>query len=190
MTEEWRPIPSLPGYEASSEGQIRHGHRILRGAVDRYGYRYFNVVGAKKRKAHRLVCEAFHGPARGRQCAHWDGDKSNNAPRNLRWATQAENAQDSVRLGTIRVPRQGGKGGERHPSAKLTEAQARAILDQRGNGSLSQVAAGFGISRHTVWNIWSGRLWQHLASPSGSNPSAALPVSPADAASIAIAEDR
>jgi len=44
-------------------------------------------------KVHRLVCEAFHGPAPdGRSVViHLDEDATNNRPENLKWGTQREN---------------------------------------------------------------------------------------------------
>lgn len=44
-------------------------------------------------KVHRLVCEAFHGPAPSKRSVviHLDEDATNNRPENLRWGTQKEN---------------------------------------------------------------------------------------------------
>ena len=54
-------------------------------------YRYKSL--AKTFKVHRLVCEAFHGPAPFDSAVvmHLDDDPANNRPENLRWATQKEN---------------------------------------------------------------------------------------------------
>ena len=44
-------------------------------------------------KIHRLVCEAFHGPAPSKRSVvlHLDENALNNNPENLRWGTQKEN---------------------------------------------------------------------------------------------------
>jgi len=44
-------------------------------------------------KVHRLVCEAFHGPAPFERAVviHIDENALNNRPENLRWGTQKEN---------------------------------------------------------------------------------------------------
>jgi len=44
-------------------------------------------------KVHRLVCEAFHGPAPFRNAVviHLDEVGVNNRPENLKWGTQKEN---------------------------------------------------------------------------------------------------
>lgn len=44
-------------------------------------------------KVHRLVCEAFHGPAPFERAVvlHLDENALNNRPENLQWGTQKEN---------------------------------------------------------------------------------------------------
>ena len=44
-------------------------------------------------KIHRLICEAFHGPAPSEKAVviHIDENAINNRPENLRWGTQKEN---------------------------------------------------------------------------------------------------
>lgn len=101
---EWRAIPSLPDYEASSAGTVRrrpfsqampnggtrtYGGTETTGAWD--GARFIISYRGKSRKIARLVCEAFHGPANGRVCMHLDEDARNNRPDNLAWGTQKEN---------------------------------------------------------------------------------------------------
>ncbi len=52
---------------------------------------YSKVFG--NMKIHRLVCEAFHGPAPFDRAVviHLDENALNNKPENLRWGTQKEN---------------------------------------------------------------------------------------------------
>lgn len=61
---------------------------------------------------HRLVCEAFHGPApEGKPLAcHKDGDALNNRAENLYWGSLSDNMRDSVRHGT-------------HPNARKTHCK-------------------------------------------------------------------
>jgi len=50
------------------------------------------VFQGKTYKVHRLVCEAFHGPApEGAVCMHVNEDYRDNRASNLRWGTQKEN---------------------------------------------------------------------------------------------------
>ena len=81
-SEEWRIVPSRPWIEASSKGRIRahylmdmpHGGQRLRTVAPTKGALVAAALGAKAKrmiyrvrgetvKVHRLVCEAFHGPA-------------------------------------------------------------------------------------------------------------------------------
>jgi hypothetical protein len=114
MAEIWKPVPSLPGVMASSEGRIllppryaplpKGGYRlyapepyggtdcrsrpsaahVYRGAFNRF---YGNI------KIHQAVCEAFRGPKPfdAAVVIHADENGLNNRPGNLRWGTQREN---------------------------------------------------------------------------------------------------
>lgn len=108
MEEEWREVPSIPGLLASSMGRImvkpyeasmpRGGSRVY-GGKPTYGIyakdtrRMIYLHKGKTKKVARLVCEAFHGcPPFGKAvCMHIDENSKNNAPSNLKWATQKEN---------------------------------------------------------------------------------------------------
>lgn len=87
------------GREVTSQSGIRKaqpnnsGHLILR--LTRPG-----TPGVMK-QVHRLVCEAFHGPApEGKNLVlHWDDDPLNNTPENLRWGDLSDNQRDAVRNG-------------------------------------------------------------------------------------------
>jgi hypothetical protein len=103
--EVWRAIPSLPGVIASSlgrlmvvpyEGSMPAGGKRQYGGEPTWGQwdgsRFLYVLKGKTYKVHRLVCEAFYGPAeRGQVCMHVDEDSSNNRPENLAWGTQKQN---------------------------------------------------------------------------------------------------
>lgn len=114
---EWRSVASLFNlYEVSSRGDLKGlprvtsdgknlKERILTGRVDADGYmRYgIGINGVRYTLfAHRLVCEAFNGPAPdGKPNAlHRDGDPSNNAPGNLYWGDQSDNNKDCVQHGS------------------------------------------------------------------------------------------
>lgn len=115
-SEEWRPVVGYEGlYEVSSLGSVRGKDRTLsdgrhwRGKdikawIVGAGYRYVRLSkngSVTPTGIHRLVCHAFHGdPPPGRGSAlHWNGDPSDNRPRNLRWGSGSENQQDRIRHG-------------------------------------------------------------------------------------------
>ena len=105
--KEWTPVPGYEGlYEISAQGQVRGLKRgtILRAFPDRDGY--FRVRLSKNGvvtnlMSHRLVCEAFHGPApEGKPWAlHGPLGNQVNTPENLRWGSAQDNARDRSRDG-------------------------------------------------------------------------------------------
>lgn len=121
--EEWRPVVGYEGsYEVSDQGrvrslertieahgEIRSGHtrllkgRVLRHGIGRGGYHRVALVRqchVAVRFVHRLVLEAFVGPApEGMECCHNNGDKADNRLVNLRWGTRSENMYDKIRHG-------------------------------------------------------------------------------------------
>lgn len=112
--EEWRVVEEAPGYKISSRGRLARRHlnwrgeeelRLLRPAFHKGYSRYVLSMGSKRAKvnrwAHTLVCTAFNCPKPSPEliCAHYDGDRQNNSPDNLRWATHKENAEDRDRHG-------------------------------------------------------------------------------------------
>lgn len=50
--------------------------------------------------------------------------------------------------------------GERHPQAKLTEAQVRAIRESRA--PIKEIAFDFKIARQHVRKIRTKELWAHV----------------------------
>jgi hypothetical protein len=112
--EEWRLVPSKPEILVSNFGRVLFPER--RAAMPMGNIRLYKpkpsfgiktkacktarheYMGVYNRffgnlKVHRLVCEAFHGPApEGKNVVlHLDEDATNNKPENLRWGTQKEN---------------------------------------------------------------------------------------------------
>ena len=168
MTElEWRRLDWLPFYEISENGDLRrHTARrsrradvVIRGFLVKGRRMYHVSLGDSKMVnlvAARLVCEAWHGPCPTdkHQCAHWDGDKRNDHHSNLRWATPCENSADRLRHGTDFQ-------GEKHPCAKLSDAQIaemRSLHRPGVYGSAVGLARQFGVSESHARNILSGRV--------------------------------
>jgi hypothetical protein len=150
MSKRWRVIPSCIGYAASEGGHIhncRTGQRLY-GAIDRYGYRYVNLTvngRCVKRKVHRLVAEAFHGPCPlGLECAHLNGDKGNNCPDNLAWVTRSENTRHQIMHGTF----------SHTNGIRLSDETVAQIRDdaKRGLGG-RKLSAKYGISRSHAYRL-------------------------------------
>lgn len=99
MSETWRPVPSAPGYEVSSRGQIRSPRTVLSQFVHPDGHLQL-TLGQRHVYAHRIVAEAFlPNPFNHPIVRHLDGDAANNVVENLAWGTHQENAQDTLRHG-------------------------------------------------------------------------------------------
>jgi hypothetical protein len=160
--EIWRPMPDYGGlYEVSSLGRVRSLYfdppRPCKLGVD--SDRYSTVAVTKEgrrttKTVHRLVCRAFHGEpsALHNEAAHLDGNRANPRADNLKWVSRPENMAHRVFHGTD-------DRGERHASAKLTNAEAEEIRALRGRASYADLAARYGVSRHTVEDVVRGRRY-------------------------------
>ena len=180
--EEWRPVAGYERkYEVSSHGRARslYGRkrplgtpRILKPwLATGYPAVSLSVAGkAVKFRVHTLVLTAFVGarPA-GRECAHRDGDRTNNHLSNLRWATFSENYEDARRHGrnyagdrhkSRNVP--GSHRGTGNPGSVLTPDCVREIRRQRHIVSQRALAAKFGVTRQTVSDVQLRRSWDHI----------------------------
>lgn len=109
--EEWRSIPDLSGYEASSHGRVRSVDRMITtkhgltrnlpgcvlvpGSCTRKERKYFFVVIKKSRLLHRLIASAFlPNPDNLPTVDHIDRNGRNNHVSNLRWTSYAENLRN------------------------------------------------------------------------------------------------
>lgn len=122
MTELWLPVPNFEGlYEVSNGGQCRSLDRLTFGRNDstrttrgralrprvnpKNGYVQF-VLSKDARSfylyAHRMVLEAFVGPApEEMEACHGNGIRDDNRVENLRWDTRSNNHADKLAHGTM-----------------------------------------------------------------------------------------
>jgi len=159
MTEVWTAIPSFPKYQASSDGRVRRlsDGRLCSLYRRKDGYITVTINRAPK-YVHRLVCEAFNGaPFEAACAAHADGNRSNNAACNLRWATHAENEADKLLHGTRLL-------GSKTPGAKLNETQVisiRAAYRMR-MATQTELARLFGVGQTKISDVVNYRTWRHV----------------------------
>lgn len=160
--EEWRDVSGQPNYEVSNLGRMRRKAQIVHGTPGKHGHVYVGFGpggGQKKLLMHRLICEAFHGPppAGKPQCAHLNGDPSDNRPDNLVWATAKENAHHRILHG--RQHR-----GEASPGTKLTEEQVREARLRITNGErYRDIVNDYPVKRETLRDAVNGSTWGHVA---------------------------
>ena len=115
----------------------------------------------RDQSAHRVALTLAKGepPEHGMEAAHKPVVCHNKLcinPRHLRWANTAENAADRHLDGTQFIA-----SGERQGSAKLTEADVRAI--KKAQGGPVAIGIRFGISEAAVRLIQTGKRWRHVA---------------------------
>ena len=164
--EEWRPIPSVPGYSASSFGRIRRDYTswnngeggVLSEVIGSDGYNVFTsrVTGRKKQhKVHRCVCEAFHlNPDDKPLALHKDDNKRNNASGNLYWGTVKDNHWDAKVNGKTAK-------GEKNGRAVLTYEKVKLIRRLCCDGvNKAAIARHFGIGRTTLGHVLARRTWK------------------------------
>lgn len=157
-----KPIPISPNedYMAGSDGQIYSRTRYkgfgrkeyadwypLQGHSNGKGYQTISMCHLNRKiskNVHRLICMAFHGmpPSPSSQTRHLDGDQGNNLPDNLCWGTQEENWMDRKIHGH-------GNEGQKHPMAKLTDFEMKALqwAIKKGLCSQHQAARILGMSQ-------------------------------------------
>lgn len=108
-TEEWRPIRDFEGiFEISDHGRVRNlvTDRMLKGSIAHHNYRYVSLTIRQRvtsRSIHKLVAEAFlpPRPTPKHTINHISGDKTDNRPSNLEWATRKEQTAHAIALGLM-----------------------------------------------------------------------------------------
>lgn len=176
-TETWKPVIGYEGYyEVSDFGRVRsmnrwvkHQHggdrklkgKIMAGGSQLSGHRCVVLCRENQphtQRIHRLVLEAFAGPAPSGMCArHLDGNPKNNRIDNLTWGTMLENSADRIRHGRSNK-------GERHGISKLTDSKVIKMREIRRltGESYSAIGAKFGVSYRTAGRAIRGESWSHI----------------------------
>lgn len=162
MIEEWRPILSLPGYQASSLGRVKGPRCIRKPQLRPDGYYHITLVNPKTGKrsnfqVHRLVCEAFHGsqPFPNAMALHKDHVKTNCMQDNLYWGSHQNNMDDRVKANRSNRPI-----GEKNPRAKLNWNLVNQLRQKFKEGIPSKaLAVEFGIDYTTCNKIVRNKLW-------------------------------
>lgn len=126
-------------------------------ATYRNGYGAFGVSGRARRMtgAHRFAYELTHGPIPDDLLVcHTCDVRACVNPAHLFLGTHRDNLTDMATKG--RSTR-----GVKNTQAKLTEAEVLAI---RADGRFGrEVAADYGVSEGTIYNIWHRRTWGWLS---------------------------
>ena len=116
--ETWRSVVGSSVFEVSDYGRVRNAKTgVVRKLQARPSGHLTVRFENKTRHVHRMVLEAFVGPApENTECCHNNGDPQDNRVANLRWDTRSSNRRDSVNHGThVSVYRYRDACGAGHP---------------------------------------------------------------------------
>lgn len=137
------------------------------GAIGSHGYGNFAIGSERSSRkteyAHRAAWLIIHGPIPdGMVVCHRCDNKRCVNPEHLFIGTQHENVRDCIIKGRANY-RSGPNPkiqGVRHPNARLSEEQVKAIFsDMR---PYSKIASDLGVSVSTVHNIKTHKGWNHV----------------------------
>lgn len=151
--ENWKRIEGFDQYEVSDLGRVRSiDGNVLKGSPTKKGYIAVRLYRGsrtdfKDRTVHKLVASAFlPNPKNLPQVDHLNTIKSDNVATNLEWVTNLTNMKRSWERGTHRPTR---------GNTKLTDAQRIAI--RSASGTQRELAAHFGVSQGTIFNVRNSR---------------------------------
>jgi len=119
----------------------------------------YGMVRVNKRNllAHRFCWEAIVGPIPdGAVLCHRCDRKLCCNPQHLYVGTTQTNADDAIRARSLL--------GSRHPRARFTEAQVRAVRKEHARGGVTylQLAERYGVSSGTIGALVRGQNWRHV----------------------------
>jgi hypothetical protein len=129
---------------------------------NRNGYGELSYLG-EGYWAHRFMCELSNGPPptpshqAAHSCGNGDGGCCN--PKHLSWKTATGNLLD---CGVHRSHPRNSYGNR----GRLTPAQVIQIRSLKGQKTQAEIAAMFGIREPSVRDIFLGRTYAHVVSPS------------------------
>lgn len=170
--ETWRDIKHYKGrYQVSNLGRIKslarkrkvvrksgsHTARVKEIICKPWTRKNYLIVklckegDEKSRSVHRLVLEAFVGPApKNKEARHLNGLSKDNRLVNLKWGTAKENTLDKFKHGT--------------QVSKLTEIQILEIRKQHACGDVTHafLAKKFDVYRGHIGKIVNKKIWKHV----------------------------
>lgn len=163
--EEWVPVPETNGkYSVTKDGKVRShivysSGRLLKPVVGSHGYPVIGVSYPNGNRVtvpiHALVARTFLGPRPdGAHINHKDGNKLNSNLDNLEYISASANHVHAGLNGLM-------QRGEDRYNSKLTAATAANI--RASDEHYSVLAARYGVSSRTIYDVRQGRTWKWVS---------------------------
>lgn len=173
--EHWMPVRDFEKYYVvSSHGRLRriatHNGRAKDAPIKPHEKKdgYFDFwlwTNGKptRRKAHRVVWEAFNGPIpSGMVINHKNGVKDDNRLQNLEVVTPGENTAHGFRVLGRAAPNNP-SFGVNNGSAKLNPEKVQEIRHRLAKGEYQYlIAADYGVSQRLISLIGQRRIWAEV----------------------------
>lgn len=159
--KECKKIKDFENYLISNEGEVINSRGlVLKPYKTNRGYLRVDLCKNGKvyhKSIHRLVLETFSERIPEKYVInHKDLNKENNHLENLEWCTSKENSQHALNNGKYFSYKES-------PNRILEEEEVRIIpkLMELG-GSARSIGYSLGVSKTTILNILSGKVWYTL----------------------------
>ena len=158
MNTMYVQVPEYPQYFVSNSGEVvsvfGKEWKQLSSPPNTRGYpsvMLYNSTAVKRFNVHKLVAEAFIGPAPlGFVVNHVNGVKTDNRADNLEYVTYADNTKHAWETGLAKP-----KLGSKHHNAQDIK-KLKAALELKGKMSQSKAADIVGLSQTVVSRLWRG----------------------------------
>lgn len=153
-----REIEEFPGALISMNGDVYRNWKKKKTPVAKNGYpiAVFSVNNrSNSRYVHRMILEAFVGKCPPQhEALHKNGIRTDSRLENLRWGTKKENFIDAIKHGTATI-------GTNNKQASFNKEQIKNIVEKQRKGmKKSEIAKEFGVSRSTIYSLFSGKTYK------------------------------
>jgi hypothetical protein len=155
-------VPTVHDYTIDTEGVVINTTlgKTLKGTKITKSNRYVKIILDKRYLLHRLVAEHFiPNPDNLPQVNHIDGDRYNNAARNLEWVSASNNVLHAYKTGLKT------NAGKMNPISILTEDVVVDIwrLSKEGHKPAAIIRLlKLNVCRGTVSKVTNGKNWTHI----------------------------